>query len=81
MERERAEPTVLCTTLATVVPVEAQNRAKKWMTKQMLSFRLVHVSAREQLHACLRFKLVHVSENVQQPRLGSHFSVGLEKSV
>ena len=41
-----------------------------------IPFKLVHVSAREQLHACLRFKLVHVAENVQQRPLGSHISVG-----
>ena len=28
------------------------------MTIQMLRFKLVHVSAREQLQACLRFKLM-----------------------
>ena len=41
-----------------------------------IPFKLVHVSARERLHACLRFKLVHVAENVQQRPLGSHISVG-----
>ena len=45
------------------------------MTIQMLSFKLGHVSVRERLHACLRFKLVHVAENVQQRPLGSHCSV------
>ena len=46
------------------------------MTIQTLSFRLVRVSARERLHACLRFKLVHVAENVKQRPLGSYFLVG-----
>ena len=41
-----------------------------------IPFKLVHVSARERLHACLRFRLVHVAENVQQRPLGSHISVG-----
>ena len=27
-------------------------------------------------HACLRFKLVHIAENMQQRPLGSHFSLG-----
>ena len=42
---------------------------------QTLSFKLGHVSRHEQLHACLRFKLVHVAENVQQRPLGWHFLV------
>ena len=46
------------------------------MTIQTLSFKIVHVYAREQLHACLRFKLLHATENVQQRPLGSDFSVG-----
>ena len=45
------------------------------MTIQTLSFKLGHVSARERLHACLCFKLVHVSENVQQCPIRSHCSV------
>ena len=32
------------------------------------------VSARERLHACVHFILVHVAESVQQRPLGSHFS-------
>jgi hypothetical protein len=27
-------------------------------------------------HACLRFKVVHIAENMQQRPLGSHFSLG-----
>ena len=43
----------------------------------MLRFKLVHVSARERLHAqWQRFKLVHVAENVQQRPLGPHCTVG-----
>ena len=41
-----------------------------WMT---IPFKLVHVSARERLHACLRFKLVHVAENVKQRPWGHIF--------
>ena len=41
-----------------------------------LFMNLVHLSARNRLHDGLRFKLAHVSENVQQRPLGSDFSVG-----
>ena len=41
-----------------------------------LRFKIVHVSVRERLYACLRSKLAHVSKNVQQRSLGSHISVG-----
>ena len=46
---------------------------------QTLRFKLVHVSAREQLHARLRFKLVHVAENATAPARVTLY-VGLQKT-
>ena len=43
------------------------------MTIQKLGFNLVHVFARERLHACVGFKLVDAAENVQQCTWGQTF--------
>ena len=68
------------------------NQTRVSMTKHMLRFKLVHVSACERLQACQHFNLLHVSacERLQacqhfnllhvsemlNSALGSHFSVG-----